>query len=89
MSPTTNKDGSATLSKELHRICLEVAWEIDAVAEMLLTINGNSTPEDLNAGYKTRCVASRIKVLSSILMTGLSEDEPNISDLEHQLNLTA
>ena len=89
MSLTTNTNGSTTLSEKRHLVCLEAAWELDAVAEMLLTINGDGTPEETNAGYKTRCVVSRLKELSSVLSSGLSDEDEETSDLERKLNLTA
>ena len=89
MSITTNADDSTTLGDKRHLVCLTVAWELDAVADMLLTISGDGTPEETNAGYKARCVASRIKELSSILTSGLSDDMVTTIDLERRLNLTA
>lgn len=66
-------DGKVTISADRQLVCLECAWELEALAKLL--------PEHVpyedgvqNAHYAIRGISSRIKQLSAVLMNGLGDE---------------
>jgi hypothetical protein len=88
MSLTEHKDESVTLSAERQLVCLESAWELEALACLLPSVSTNGTPEETRIVYQVRLIASRIKELSEILTAGLSDSISTTDDLERQLKMT-
>jgi hypothetical protein len=88
MSLTTNKDDSMTLGERRHHVCLESAWELDALADLLPTVTTNGIPEATKTGYQVRAIAGRIKTLASILMSGLGDSLETTDDMERELKVT-
>lgn len=73
MSLTTHKDGSTTLNKARHMVCLEAAWEIEAIALMLPDAVENTGVEALQSMLRVRCMAGRLRELANALMAGLGD----------------
>lgn len=80
---TTTESGGVTLSERRMKVCLEAAWEIDALARIL--------PEQVpiidgchGAHHVVRGIAGRLLRLSSLLMSGIGEcgDDSDIEALE-------
>ena len=69
-----NKDGSVTIGEKRHGVLLESAWELEALANLLPKVACNEVPEALQSAYQVRCIASRIRALASVLMSGLSDE---------------
>jgi hypothetical protein len=88
MSLTTNENKSVTLSKDRHAVCLEAAWELEALAFVLPEVANSKTVEDLNSGFVVRCIASRIRELSNALMAGLMDDAETVERLERKVLVT-
>lgn len=88
MSLTTHKDLSVTLTAERNQLCLEAAWELDALAELLPTVTTKDIPEATKTGYQVRAIADRIKTLASVLMSGLGDSIDTTDDLERKLKVT-
>lgn len=78
----TNKDGSVTLGEKRHGLLLESAWELEALANLLPKVTCHEVAEASQSAYQVRCIASRIKALSSVLMSSLSDDLAPTVDLE-------
>lgn len=82
---TEQTDGTVTLSDDRYGVLLASSWELDALAELLPTLTDDDSAEALNVGYRVRCIASRIKELASIQMSGLSDDAHKTEDLMSRL----
>lgn len=74
MSLTVHADGSATLSKPRLALCLEIAWEMEALAHTLPTVTTNSDIEATRAAFTVRGLAGRFAGLAIALMEAVSED---------------
>jgi len=77
----TNKDGSVTMDDKRLGLLLESAWELDALANLLPKVTSHEVPEALQSAYQVRCIASRIKALASVLMSGLSDELAQTAEL--------
>lgn len=88
MSLTTAKGGSVILGMERHRVCLEVAWELEALAYVLPAATTNCTPESLQAGFVVRGIASRFLTLASVLLAALNDDSEETADLKRRVLVT-
>jgi len=86
MSLTTHKDLSVTLTAERNQLCLEAAWELDALAELLPKVTTSEIPEANRTGFQVRVIAHRLRLLASILMSGLGDSLETEDELERQLN---
>lgn len=71
MSLITAENGDVTLSKARHDICLEVAWELDAIAAMLPDAVERTDDVAVVSSLKVRCMAARVRELANALMAGL------------------
>lgn len=81
---TAHQDGSATLSHDRLNACLEAAWELEALANVLPGLVPNVS-EAHGAHHAVRGIADRIRRLSSVLMGGLSDDAETVQALERAL----
>jgi hypothetical protein len=70
----TTENGAVSLSKARFMICLEAAWEIEALAATLPTVTVNTDIESTRSGYVVRGIASRLIELANALMSGLSDE---------------
>jgi len=87
MSLTEHKDESATLSSARLAVCLQCAWELDALASHL----PNMVPmvdDDKGAHFAVRGIAGRIQQLASVLMSGLGDSLAATDDLARTLNVS-
>ena len=84
-SLTEHADGSVTLSHKRLNVCLEAAWEIDALADLLPTIVPCSDELSTPAHLVVRGMADRIKRLSIVLMSGLHDDAATLEALERKV----
>jgi hypothetical protein len=83
----TNEDGSITLSEQRLLVCLEAAWELDALTVLLPSIVSNAV-EIHDAYHSVRGIAGRIKALASVLMSGLSDEAETTEILERDVMVT-
>lgn len=83
---TQHDDGSITLSEDRATLCLEVAWELEALALVL----PGMVPEDAkqSAHAVVRGMAGRIKQLTSVLMSGLSDSVEDVDGLSSTVMVT-
>lgn len=82
---TINKNKSVTISHDRLMVCLGAAYELDALARLLPgLVSGNEKQEHL----VVRGVASRIKLLSELLMSGLDDDMKTSDNLKQTLMVT-
>jgi hypothetical protein len=72
MSLTTGENESVTLSSERQTVCLEAAWELDALAELLPTLVPN-IEEAHGAYHVVRGISARIRQLACAVMSGLHD----------------
>jgi hypothetical protein len=84
MSLTIAEDGAVTLSDARQSVCLESAWEIDALATLLSTLIPRDD-ENLTTHFHVRCVASRIRTLSFVIMAGLGDIVEETKNLKNQV----
>lgn len=63
-----------TLSRDVTTLCLEVAWEVDALARTLPGLVP-STDAACDPHFVARCIGGRLLRLSSLLMAAL-DGEP-------------
>ena len=84
MSLTTNENGSVTLGKDRHMVCLEAAWELEALAFVLpgLVPNIDEAP---GVHHAVRGIAGRLVVLSSVLMAALFDEAEKTKRLERKI----
>jgi hypothetical protein len=73
---TEHKDDSVTMGKDRSRVCLEAAWELDALAALL----GKLEDEGLMA-FQVRAIAVRIVDLAGVLMMAVSDTGAQTDDL--------
>lgn len=82
---TEHKDGGATLGSERHMVCLQAAFELEALAGILPGLVPDHEPSHLTV----RGIAGRIRSLSRVLMSGLSDDSEPVAHLEREVFGTA
>lgn len=80
MSLTTAENKSVTLGKDRHTVCLQSAWELEALAFVLPTLVPNDA--DSGAHYAVRGIASRVLALSNVLIAALGDEVQTTRDLE-------
>jgi len=73
-----------TLSRERKMVCLESAWELEALANILPGLVPNVTEAE-GAHYAVRGIADRIRRLSHVLMGGLFDEDETVKDLERKV----
>jgi len=81
---TEHDDGSVTLSRERKMVCLESAWELEALANILPGLVPN-VMEAEGAHYAVRGIADRINRLSCVLMSGLFDEGVTVKSLERKV----
>lgn len=81
---TEHADGSATLSRERLMVCLESAWELEALASVLPGMVPNIS-EAHGAHHAVRGLSDRINRLSCVLMAGLHDDAATVETLERRV----
>ncbi len=82
MSLITGEDKSVTLGAARFRVCIEAAWELEALALLLPKVTANSDEEATQSGFVVRGIAARIKELSGVLMAGLHDETETTAALE-------
>ena len=74
-------------ASEIHRkLCLEVAWEIDAMARVLPDLVPN-TDEGYGHHFLVRAMAGRLLRLSYVLMGALGDDAETTESLARIISL--
>jgi hypothetical protein len=74
MSLLISQEGSVTLDKPRHSVCLEAAWEIEAIALMLPGAVEITDHVAYQSMLRVRCMAGRLRELASALMSGLDDE---------------
>lgn len=82
IDPTTK---AVTLSKSRHAVCLEAAWEIEALSLRLPGLVRVEVGDDGGAGLVARGVAARINALAKSLQAGLFDEVVTVSELEQRV----
>lgn len=82
MSLTIGENKSVTLGQDRHTVCLQAAWELEAMAFLLPTLVPN-IDEGSGAHYAVRGIASRVLALSNVLMSALYDEVETTRDLEN------
>lgn len=87
MSLIYQKDGQVTLGKTRHLLCLEIAFELEALAYVLPGLI-KEEDDDAGARYAVRGLAGRILQLSKSLVAGLSDEVANTAKLQSDVCVT-
>jgi hypothetical protein len=87
MSLTTSRNGDVTLSKSRHDVCLEIAYELEALAFVLPGLVPN-IDEAHGAHHAVRGVAGRFVTLANALMSGLGDDVEKTERLGREVFVT-
>lgn len=87
MSLSTAENGAVILGKARHALCLEAAWELEALAYLLPDLVPN-IDEAHGAYHAVRGIAGRIVDLSNVLMAALGDDAEKTHDLERKVHVT-
>jgi hypothetical protein len=88
MSLTNHKNGSVTLSDARHLVCLEAAFELEALAFALPGLVPAVNNSNL-AHYAVRGFSGRLLQLAEALMGGLSDTVMETKELERRVHLTS
>lgn len=88
MSLTIGENESVTLGAARFRVCLEAAWELEALALALPKVTSNGDEEATQSSLVVRGIAARIKSLSNVLMAGLHDDMETTAALERKVMVT-
>jgi len=78
---TEHKDGSITLSQDRALVCLESAWELDALGLLLGKLEGEGGMAQTPARLQTRALAIRIVDLAGVLMMAIHDTGTDTSKL--------
>lgn len=84
MSLNTDENGTVTLGKDRHTVCLEAAWELEALAFLLPGLVPN-IDEAHGAYHAVRGISGRLVVLSNILMAALGDEAEKTKRLERKV----
>ncbi|MDD3936862.1 hypothetical protein [Rhodoferax sp.] len=87
MSLTTSEDGAVNLSKARHMVCLEAAWELEALAYLLPGLVPN-VDEARGSYHAVRGIAGRLLNLANVLMAALNDDGVTTPELESRVLVT-
>lgn len=82
MSLTTAENGAVTLEKARLDICMEAAYELDVIANMLPDAVERSDDAAMESYLRVRCMASRVRALASALMMGLSDEVATVGGVD-------
>ncbi|MDD2729729.1 hypothetical protein [Malikia sp.] len=83
---TEHPDYSVTLSTERQSACLGASWEIEQLAAHLAS---NVIPDDDPLHLVVRGIAGRIRSMSRVIISGLSDDSEPLANLEREVFGTA
>ena len=83
-SPCAAPDAPITLSPARKRACLEAAWEIEAMAALLPTLDLAEQPV---AALQLRGLAALLAQLAGVVMSGLDDAAVTDLDLQRLVNL--
>jgi len=78
---TEHQDGSATLSSDRHMVCLQAVWELEALAGILPGL----VPDHEISHLTVRGIAGRIRSLSRVVISGLSDEIAPVAHLEREV----
>ena len=81
MTLSTAKDGIVSLGKERHSLCMEVAYQLEALALVLPDLVPN-VAEAYPARHAVRSIAGRFVELANALMAALGDDAETTERLE-------
>lgn len=90
MAETLHIDPSteaATLSKARHAVCLEAAWEIDALALTLPDLVPIEVGAEDGTRLVVRGVAARLSQLANALQAGLFDEVVTVRELQKRVLL--
>ena len=87
MSLHTDENGAVTLGKDRHKLCIEAAWELEALAYTLPSITSNADEEALQVGFVVRGIASRCVTLANALMAALGDDAEKTCDIAREVHV--
>lgn len=79
MSLTEHKDGSITLSKDRAHVCLESAWELEALGFLLRKLGPDGDP--VTTALQTRALAIRIVDLAGVVMSAVHDTASQTGDM--------
>lgn len=83
---TEHDDGTVTMDEKRLQVCLEVAWELDALA---MALPGVAESAEVNSPHLVvRGIAGRIKQLAGVLMSGLDDCVEQSDDLRCTVEVT-
>ncbi|WP_342129942.1 hypothetical protein [Hydrogenophaga sp. OTU3427] len=90
MADTLNVDPATeavTLSKSRHAVCLEAAWEIEALALKLPDLVRVEVGDDGGTSLVVRGVAARLNELAKALQSGLFDEAVTVTELQRRVLL--
>lgn len=88
MSLTIAENGSATLSEARHFACLEVAYELEALALLLPGLVPN-IDEAHGAHHAVRGISGRLVSLAGALMAGLGDEVEKTEKISRKVLVSA
>ena len=88
MTLSTAENGTVTLGKDRHRVCLEVSYEVEALALVLPDLVPR-TDEALVAHFAVRGIAGRLGTLANALMAALGDDVVKTGELEGKVMVSS
>lgn len=74
-----------TINPARRQICLEAAWEIDALARVLPGLVPESEEHGLGPRLVFRGIAERLLSLAAVLAHGLEDERMSTDQLEREL----
>ena len=84
MSLTTGENESVILSKARQLVCLEAAWEMEALAYTLPNLVPN-VDETHGVYHAVRGIAGRFVALSHVLMAAIGDEAETTAKLERRV----
>lgn len=87
MSLTNGENESVTLSKARYMVCLEAAWELEALAYVLPDLVPN-VAEAHGASHAVRGIAGRLVDLANVLMAAVGDVAVTTVELERRVLVT-
>lgn len=87
MSLTRDESGAVTLGYARHSLCMEIAWELEALAFVLPVLVPN-VDEAHGAYHSVRGVAGRFVTLANALMAALADENEKTGKLERKVFVT-
>lgn len=81
-------DGSATLSRDRLLLCLEIAWELDALGYLLPSVTTSHDLESRATCLAVRGFSARFVQLAGALMAAVDDNGVPLSSLTSQVFVT-